>query len=332
MPDLKHWVIGGTTYDIVDETAREGAMYALLVVNTGKEGAEVSAVNGNLMASGTTGNDGTVTLAIPSSGTYTVSATLNGATFSNAIAVTEKNKTYLVNVEGINIVSFSSGTDEEIGQMIDYAHAHPNFKLSDYWAVGDTRTIHVNKFNYLSGNSMSALAAQDGIIAITSFDEYNSCGNVLQFDFTKFGMYTQAFNQNSYYSNCNLYYTSLPNMANALPDAIKSRLLTFDCESTYYTDAFNAKTAANNKLAIRSTYEVFGTAAYSIEGGKQLDYYKTTSNRIKHYKSGNAIQWWLRSGTNNGANTTDRDYVKSDGTYAYTNYDIPYAIFPFGCL
>lgn len=88
-------------------------------------------------------NNGTCSFIVQQSGPYTITC---GEAHKD-ISVTNidvLNKTTIsVNLLLLKIVTFASGTDEEIAKMIQ-AHYNNKIKISDYWAVGDTRTVSLS--------------------------------------------------------------------------------------------------------------------------------------------------------------------------------------------
>lgn len=92
-------------------------------------------------------NNGTCSFIVQRSGPYTITC---GEAHKD-VSVTNidvLNKTTIsVNLLLLKIVTFASGTDEEIAKMIQ-AHYNNKINIADYWAVGDTRTV-----------SLSAMAA-----------------------------------------------------------------------------------------------------------------------------------------------------------------------------
>lgn len=69
------------------------------------------------------------------------------------------------------IVTFKDGTDEEIAAMLK-AHYKGKINISDYWAVGNTRTIRLNSVANPKGSG-SAWAAQNITIVITEINHHD---------------------------------------------------------------------------------------------------------------------------------------------------------------
>lgn len=237
-------------------------------------------------------------------------------------------------IGGVQMASWTYGTDEQIAAILDAAEAGTvDLQTDAGWRVGDMRKIHVDAF---TGGNNVACPAQDVFIAISSFEEYNTgLGNVIQFDFVD--ALSEAFRMNSSntttggYGATEMYNTTLPALYAALPTWLKDRLKTFSVvASKGGSDLSTAETVGGNKLALRSEMEIFGARTYShVDEGAQVDYYKSAGNRVKGAGTGaSAGSWWERSAYtstgfccvayNGGAGTGDANELAR--------------ISPFGCL
>lgn len=227
----------------------------------------------------------------------------------------------------VDIVPFSTGTDEQVLAMIQASHGgYLDLQVDGGWAVGDVRTITVNAFTANDGHGDVAYAQQNIDIVITSFDDYNNCGCVLQFDF-KDALAETAYIDYSVvvYENTKMYNNTLPALANALPSWISSNLITFDVECNKATSTSQGYTVSNNKLALRSVREITGDVYYA--GGTQLNYYKTDANKIKKVgHNGSAGIWHTRS-------RSSGSFVGIAGSGGSTTYSrVKGGVAPFGCL
>ena len=204
---------------------------------------------------------------------------------------------------GVNLVSFTWGSDADVAAMIDAArNGDIDLQADGGWRVGDVRTIHLDAFT--GGNNVSH-AAQDLEIVITEFGDYNSCGSLFQFDFAECvtgeqRMAATATNTGGY-GVTEMYTTTLPAMAEALPSWLKTRLRTFSVLTGEGDQSTEIEAVQNNKLALRSEVEVFGVNAHSVPGeGSWITFYrfsedvrkKGTERSIGLSSSGK--NWWLR--------------------------------------
>lgn len=234
----------------------------------------------------------------------------------------------------VEIVPWSSGTDEQIVAMLEAAHMGDiDLQVDGGWVVGDTRTIQVSAF---SGTGFSE-AAQEANIVISSFDDYNNCGCVMQFDFAGLlstsAKWNSGSNINGGYGASKMCTVTLPNLVNALPSWLKDLLITFDVKVASVNSSGKGsttiETVSNNKLALRSEVEVQGRTVYTAAGeGSQTPYYATANNRKKK-KGSYSESWFTRSPkyNNNTAMATD-----TDGTAVSMSAGNGRGLSPFGCL
>lgn len=241
-------------------------------------------------------------------------------------------------VNGVKIVPFEYGTDAEIGAIIDAAQAGTiDLQADAGWRVGDMRKISIGAF--IAGGDITE-PNQDIDIVISSFEEYNGCGNVMQFDFYELlsatvRMHGGAMEVNNY-GDSEMCTVTLPALVEELPDWLKDRLITFDVETV-------EGAVAGNKLALRSGYEVFGdgSALSNLklnEGEPQIDWYRrlipqSGSSRRVGYNGNGSNSWWFRSTGDNKQRFQTAWIVTTNPPYlnTYANSERAY-VAPFGCL
>lgn len=239
-------------------------------------------------------------------------------------------------VEGVQMASFSDGTDEQIAAILDAAVAGDiDLQTDAGWRVGDKRKISLAAFT--GGNDVTC-PAQDVYIVISSFDEYMGCGNILQFDFAcctsvQFRMNSTATTTGGYGAS-EMKNTTLPALVEALPAWLKSRLKTFSVlagSGGAAPASQTIETVTGNKLALRSEVEVFGLTPYSPAGeGEQVEYYKgIDAMRVKY--SGalgtTTYNWWERSANGGGF-----CFVSGSGSASNYTPTNAYGLAPFGCI
>ncbi len=237
-------------------------------------------------------------------------------------------------VAGVQMASFAYGTDAQIAAILDAAAAGTiDLQRDAGWRVGDERIMNVAAFT--AGGNVSEPAQQVAIV-ITSFDEYMDCGNVMQFDFACSLSGRVRMNDTNTttggYGASEMKTVTLPALAEALPDWLKTRLKTFSvltgsggADPAHQT----IETVTGNKLALRSEVEIFGTHTYSTPGeGTALPYYVSVGPQWKETGLGNTPNaWFTRSPC------TSSMYVKADDNGSNTVGAATQSyVSPFGCL
>ena len=195
------------------------------------------------------------------------------------------------------IVTWSGGTAEEIGKMIEAAN-DGEISLSDYWHIGDKRTVKTSAYTQVT--LVLADETENGYVVV--FDE---CAFIARMNVKD--------------TNCGGYKKS--RLAQLLID--------------YYnligdTDVFKffRQDIGGNYLIIPTEKQIFGECKYSGEDGtEQFEYYKKNNNRIKKFE-GSPHWWWLSS--------PDSGYsyafclVRSDGSASFDDADFARGVAPFG--
>lgn len=277
---------------------------------------------------------GTFVFSLPNAGNWTVSCTDSSQTASKSVTVAA-NHVYTVSLAYFRLEPFSSTSDENFVNLIQAAHDGVIDLHNDAgWHVGDKRSISISAFR---GGGPVSHAAQTIDIAISSFDDYENCGCVMQFDFVDAlaaGNRINSSNTNSGgYGGSEMKTTTLPALVNALPAYLRGLLIEFSCKASAGSQSSTIDTVTGNKLALRSEVEIFGGRYSSKSGeGSQIPYYQTSANRIKKYgHSGSASNWWERSPA--GSYSSSWCYVPSlnnGGSYHYATNE--YGVAPFGCI
>ena len=232
----------------------------------------------------------------------------------------------------LEIVSFSTGTDAQIAAMIDAAHnGDIDLQTDGGWSVGDTRTINISAFT-ASGVSFPQQAID---IVITSFDDYNSCGNVLQFDFlNSLNSKAKMYNDNDNTYSLSYTHTSyLPSLVNALPSWLSDALRTFDVLVSAGKQSSDIVTLST-KLALRSEIELFGSAESGFSGeGTHISYYDSNNRRMKKLgNNGSYNSYWTRSPYKSDSWSYVKVYHNGNRGTESASISSSCAIAPFGCL
>lgn len=208
----------------------------------------------------------------------------------------------LKRVQTLKIVSWADGTDEEIAAMVAAADAG-KINLSDYWSAGDTRTVHLSAMSGSVSNANESHAAQDVQFVLTDPGHYTLANGkkcnfvVLQKDCLKeYGVMNSLGNNRGGWNSCprrtwcNSVYRS------AIPATLRPIFKQF---TTYAANGpGSSSVASRDYFALFSEMEVHGRVSYADPSAEsrntQLNYYKTSSNRIKRV-NGSVYSWWERS-------------------------------------
>lgn len=235
---------------------------------------------------------------------------------------------------GVKLVSFMNGSDEEIAAMIDAAHQGLiDLQTDGEWCVGDARLITLSAF---TGGGNTAHASQQKEIVISEFGDYNNCGCLFQFDFMNCLNEVQRMSATDTnvggYSATEMYTTTLPAMVEALPEWLRTRLKSFDVLVSAGNKSSTIETIGNNKLALRSEIELCNTTNKSFPGeGTLINRYKYSRTRQKYLsRTGNSTYWWLRSPDKSSTWYFD-EFSSGSGTSS-ANPSSSYGLSPFGCL
>ena len=238
-------------------------------------------------------------------------------------------------VPDVKIVSWASGTDEEIAAMVAAADAG-KINLSDYWKAGDTRTVHLSAMSATGVGESHA--AQDVQMVLTDPGHYTLASGqpchfvVVQKDCLNEAGYMNASNTNKGGWNkcarrtwCNSVYR------NAIPSTLRGIFKQFKTRAA--NGSGSSAVESTDYFALPSEKEVFGRVTYansSAESGNtQLNYYKTSANRVKRV-NGSADRWWERSPHSSYSTLF---CVVDDGgraRYYYARDDA--GLSPFGCI
>lgn len=295
-------------------------------------GAAVTATIDGYSYTGTAGEDGYCTLTVKRKGSYAVTAR-SGIKSSDAITaeVSESGATVEAACGELKTkaISWTDGTDEEVAAAIDAARAGTIDLQTDMgWKVGDARAIQMDAWE---NGTLGTIDAASANIVIASFNDYNSCGCKLQFDFEKILAYSRISTSGvvaNGFQNTEMFQVTLPNVVSALPEWLRTRLLSFDTVTAVQTsDADRTETVSGNKLALRSAKEVLGST------DERIEYYKTNSNHVKRVNS--YYYWWLRTYDASDDTITFFDCVDFGGTdndLSYGEASGRSGLSPFGCL
>ena len=314
-----------------------GFISAIQAIQTGTElkivvsvtsGATVTATKGSKVVSGTSVN-GTCTLTVPETGTWSVKATLGGET-SDTKSVTFTGR-YAVTLSFVSAVL----NDNDWAKIKSVSDAGQG---ANYWSIGDRKAVTLNGtvgklslsnvttyafiigFNHNQNlEGANRIHFQLGKTALSGGTDVCFCDNRYAPDFGFKPAGAGYFIMNE--SNANnggwessqmrtaICGTSLSSYSGTIIAVIPAALRAILKSVTKYTDntgggsgsvASNI-TATTDYFFLLSEYEVFGSISYanSNESSKQAQYayYSSGNSKIKYKHNGTttATLWWLRS-------------------------------------
>lgn len=244
-------------------------------------------------------------------------------------------KTAVEAFPAVEIVPWSTGTDEQIAAMVAAADAG-EIVLSDYWSAGDTRTVQLSAMP--ASDVGESNAAQSVEFVLTDPGHYTLANGkpcnfvVLQKDSLdeKGYMNFSATNLKGW-DGCGRRKWCNSTYRNAIPASLRGIFKQF---KTYAANGPNPTAVeSTDYFALFSEKEIFGSTTYANSTAEkqnsQLDYYKTSSNRIKK-SNGSAFHWWERSPYSDDRNRFC--YVSTSGSANNGNATGLRSIAPFGCI
>ena len=310
-------------------------------VSSNNTNALTASITDDVITLTSTGQNGDVIV------TVTVSETDNYKSATESIAV---------KCDFLKIVTWADGTYAEISAMLD-AHYAGTIDVSDYWSVGDVRSIPLAEmaatsvgeshraqtveytimdFNKddletpINGNTKAAISVSQ---VHCLMDEVNANSPTSGGSNTENG-YMNSTNTNSggWTSSarrtwCNdVYY-------NALPDSFKSMVKPVKKLTSAGAQSTTINTTVD-KVFLLSEVEIYGTTTYSVAGeGSQYTYYETASNRYKNPKlssSSNSCAYWQRSPRS--SDSTSFCGVSGGGSAGYNGASNAFGLAPCLCI
>ena len=259
--------------------------------------------------------------------------------------------------EDLKIVAFADGTDAEIEKMIE-AHYAGKINISDYWAVGDKRTIHhnamdatgvneshrANDYAYviigiehddlvtaINGKTKAAITIQtERMLYLDTTTEYNASNNASH----ECGYINGSSTNSGGWEGCvrrtwcnNVYKKCLPTYIQNMMKQVK-KLTSAGSRNSMIK-------ISNDYAFLLSEIEIFGSATYSYAGeGKQYQYFKNaTANRYKKPRFDDSLvsdHYWERSPY--FGSESKFCHVHVSGNSHYNDASKPFGIVPCLCI
>lgn len=218
---------------------------------------------------------------------------------------------------GPKIVSWATGTDEEVAAMIQAAH-DGDIKLADYWKVGDTRTVSLSAGKNSAGTAIPAQSVELVLVHKPTSTSYYGGGEFIinQKNCLTVDNYMNSSSTNSGSFNGSAMASFLNNTSTGylamLPAWLRNVLLN---AKVITAQTYNGTTnqTSTHKVFLPAAKEIFGGTASSAGSGtsysnltefnalEQWEWFKTSANRIKQINGSNNY-WWERSPYYNASN------------------------------
>ena len=276
------------------------------------------------------------TLSTLGTQTVTVSYSENGVTKTTSFTVQ-------VNVK---VVTWSGGTDAEIAAMVDAADKGL-INLTDYWAVGQERTVSLSAMAATGvGETHAAqtatLVLMDKTCTGFTFATATSGGKTkpsfivgLKNSLAEAGyMRSDGYNTDGWSVSqrrtwCNDVFRP------AIPSAIRGIFKQFKWKQGKGAGNSNGLIETTDYFGLAPEKAVFGAASYSFSDEAALynhwTWYQTSANRIKKLgDSGSAYGWWECSPRSGGSYYFC--YVYSNGNAGSNDANNNSGLAPFGCI
>lgn len=243
----------------------------------------------------------------------------------------------LKRVQTLKIVSWADGTDEEIAAMVAAADAG-KIDLTDYWHEGDTRTVSLSSMPATGvGESHAAQSVQ---FVLTDPGHYTLANGkacsfvVLQKDcLSETGYMNSSVTNSGGWNSCQRRTWCNNVYRNAIPASLRGIFKQFKVRTA--NGSGSGVTESTDWFSLFSEKEVFGSTTYANSSAEsqntQLNWFKTSSNRIKKTgMNGSARNWWERSPYSGNSSTFC--FVTLSGSADWNGANYRYGLAPFGCI
>ena len=237
----------------------------------------------------------------------------------------------------VEIVTWADGTPWQIAMML-LAHDHGLIDITDYWNLGDKRTISHSAMPATNVGETHAAQSrtwvlmdtgtQSGYVFSDNTPVHFVVGTEDCFD-EKGYMNSSSTNVGSWESSARRTWCN-NELRMSLDEGTRALFKPFKTVTASENNSDTLKTSLDY-FALFAEKEVFGTNTYSraaeANALTQIDYYKVTANRIKNV-NGSAAYWWERSPYSGSIFCG----VSSKGSASYNDANNTRGLAPFGCI
>ena len=168
---------------------------------------------------------------------------------------------------------------------------------SEYWSVGDTKSITINGVSY---NVVLIGFDHDDVTDSTSYgrSKAGATFNLLEVTDTKYKMATDKDLCDNW-TLSTIRSSALQTILSQLENDLRSVIVPVNKPYSIYNSSSVTYDTTSDSLFLLSTPEVGGS---DTTDGTEYSYFSTTTNRSKKRRDGSSADWWLRSlyGYNNG--------------------------------
>lgn len=246
----------------------------------------------------------------------------------------------------LEIVSWADGTDAQLLAMIQAADAG-QIDLSDYWSVGDTRTVHLSAMDSTDGTHTVGethveqdtewVLMDSTLTGLTPADSNKPLHFAVGMkDGLAEGGYMNPTNTSvGGWDECVRRHWCNGIFAGSIPAAFKALFKEFTWSLYGSPGAYPILTESTDLFALTPEKCVFGTASSSHADEAALfnhwEWYQTAEHRIKKNGiTGSAYRWWEASPFSSFATGFCR--VGTDGSADATGASFALSLAPFGCI
>lgn len=247
---------------------------------------------------------------------------------------------------GIETVSWTDGTDEQIATMVQDAD-EGKINLADYWNVGDERTIQLSAMEATGVGETHAAQSATLVLMDSTCTGFTlataTSGGKTKPDFIvglknslkEIGyMNSNASNANGW-SGCARRTWCNNVFRPAIPEPLRGIFKQFKWKQGKGGGATSGLLETTDYFGLAPEEAILGSNIYSLPDESvlyaQWNWYKTSANRIKKRgDTGAASYWWECSARSNY--TSYYCAVNGSGYASYTDADNNSGLAPFGCI
>lgn len=233
-------------------------------------------------------------------------------------------------------VAWADGTDAEIKAMVAAADAG-EIDLLDYWSVGDTRTVSLSA---MAATGVGESHVAQAVKIVLMHENWTDANGVvhpflwgLEDGLEEKGYINSSDTNSGGWNSCARRAWCNGVFFDSLPDWLREATGTTAVKTADGSGSLT--TISSDRCFLPSEYEVFGASKYANStaesGMTQVEYYKTSANRIKKCgPSGSAGGWWERSTYSGGSASFCA--VTSSGSADYYSASYTCLLAPHGCI